>query len=345
MMEMNRFGILVIAASAALCFSCVRSEQSGINDANKRYFDAWMKINHPDAIRDGLGIYILDETTGKGVKAGNLDDYPYACISYTVSDLDGNITETTDAGVAKQIGTYDTSSNYYGPVVRMRNSTALSAGQEMVIDNMYIGGTRKAVIPGWFNTTTTRASTEQEYLDNVTGTDIIMTLTLHDVIKDLTVWQIDSIASYLSKNYKQPVDSLKYGFYYIQTQAPSDTTTIDRDATVYINYTGMLLNGDVFDTSISEVAKDAGIYSSSKSYTPMTVTLNEDYEEITTTTSSGSTGSLVKGFSYCVSLMKTGEKGTCIFYSDLGYEASAQDKIPAYSPLRFDIEMIGTENN
>ena len=136
-----------------------------------------------------------------------------------------------------------------------------------------------------------------------------------------------------------------YGFYYIQTQAPSDTTTIDRDATVYINYTGMLLNGDVFDTSISEVAKDAGIYSSSKSYTPMTVTLNEDYEEITTTTSSGSTGSLVKGFSYCVSLMKTGEKGTCIFYSDLGYEASAQDKIPAYSPLRFDIEMIGTENN
>ena len=143
----------------------------------------------------------------------------------------------------------------------------------------------------------------------------------------------------------QPVDSLKYGFYYIQTQAPSDTTTIDRDATVYINYTGMLLNGDVFDTSISEVAKDAGIYSSSKSYTPMTVTLNEDYEEITTTTSSGSTGSLVKGFSYCVSLMKTGEKGTCIFYSDLGYEASAQDKIPAYSPLRFDIEMIGTENN
>ena len=72
MMEMNRFGILVIAASAALCFSCVRSEQSGINDANKRYFDAWMKINHPDAIRDGLGIYILDETTGKGVKAGNM---------------------------------------------------------------------------------------------------------------------------------------------------------------------------------------------------------------------------------------------------------------------------------
>ena len=342
---MNRFGILVIAAAAAICFSCVRTEQTGINDANKRYFDAWMKINHPDAVREGLGIYILEETIGQGAKAGNAEDYPYAYISYTSSDLDGTITETTDADVAKQLGTYAGASKYYGPVVRLRNSTAMTAGQDMVIDNMNVGGTRKAVIPGWFNTMTVRADSEEEYLSKVTGTDIVLTLTLHDVFKDLTEWQLDSISRYLSHNYSHPVDSLKYGFYYIQTKAPDDDTPFESDATVYLNYTGMLLNGDIFDTSISEVAKDAGIYSSGGSYSPMKVTLKENYEDITTTTSSGSSGSLVKGFSYCVSLMKAGEKGTCIFYSDLGYEGTAKDKIPAYSPLRFDIEMIGTENN
>lgn len=344
-MEMNRFGILVIAAAAAICFSCVRSEQTGINDANKRYFDAWMKINHPDAVREGLGIYILEETIGQGAKAGNAEDYPYAYISYTSSDLDGTITETTDADVAKQLGTYAGASKYYGPVVRLRNSTAMTAGQDMVIDNMNVGGTRKAVIPGWFNTMTVRADSEEEYLSKVTGTDIVLTLTLHDVFKDLTEWQLDSISRYLSHKYSHPVDSLKYGFYYIQTKAPDDDTPFESDATVYLNYTGMLLNGDIFDTSISEVAKDAGIYSSGGSYSPMKVTLKENYEDITTTTSSGSSGSLVKGFSYCVSLMKAGEKGTCIFYSGLGYEGTAKDKIPAYSPLRFDIEMIGTENN
>ena len=342
---MNRFGILVIAAAAAICFSCVRSEQTGINDANKRYFDAWMKINHPDAVREGLGIYILEETIGQGAKAGNAEDYPYAYISYTSSDLDGTITETTDADVAKQLGTYAGASKYYGPVVRLRNSTAMTAGQDMVIDNMNVGGTRKAVIPGWFNTMTVRADSEEEYLSKVTGTDIVLTLTLHDVFKDLTEWQLDSISRYLSHKYSHPVDSLKYGFYYIQTKAPDDDTPFESDATVYLNYTGMLLNGDIFDTSISEVAKDAGIYSSGGSYSPMKVTLKENYEDITTTTSSGSSGSLVKGFSYCVSLMKAGEKGTCIFYSGLGYEGTAKDKIPAYSPLRFDIEMIGTENN
>ena len=344
-MEMNRFGILVIAAAAAVCFSCVRSEQTGINDANKRYFDAWMKINHPDAIREGLGIYILEETAGKGVKAGNAEDYPYAYISYTSTDLDGNITETTDAAVAKQLGTYAGASKYYGPIVRLRNSTAMTAGQDMVIDNMNVGGTRKAVIPGWFNTMTVRASTEEEYLEKVTGSDIILTLTLHEVFKDLTEWQLDSISRYLIHHYSHPGDSLKYGFYYIQTKAPDDDNPFENGSTVYLNYTGMLLNGDIFDTSISEVAKDAGIYNSDAEYSPLKVTMNDDYEEITTTTSSGSSGSLVKGFSYCVSLMKAGEKGTCIFYSGLGYEGTAKDKIPAYSPLRFDIEMIGTESN
>ena len=74
-MEMNRLGILVIAAAAAVCVSCVRSESSGLNDANKRYFDAWMKINHPDAKRDGLGIYILEETAGTGISAGKAEDF------------------------------------------------------------------------------------------------------------------------------------------------------------------------------------------------------------------------------------------------------------------------------
>ena len=329
---MNKLKILLIAAAAAsLCTSCFRSESSGLNDGNKRYFDAWMKINHPDALREGMGIYILDETTGSGASIGKAEDYPFAYVTYTSSDLDGNILETTEADIAKQVGTYS-DANYYGPVVKLRSLTGFTAGQEMVLTPMRVGGSRKAVIPGWFDTAY-RYETEQEYLDKVTGDDCIYSVTLHEVIKDLAVWQIDSISRYLTHQYSHPVDSVKYGFYYIQTVPPTDTVSFSSGTKVYVNYTGSLLNGKVFDTSDANTAKDAGLYSASKTYEPLGITLNSDYKEIT---------DVIEGFALCVSKMKKGEKGTCVFYSDIGYKGESQGSIPAFSPLRFDIEMLGT---
>lgn len=333
-MKMNKINILIIAAAAAsLCFSCVRPDSSGLNDGNKRYFDSWMQINHPDAVKEGAGVYIIDETAGSGKSLGDAADNPYVYISYTTKDLEGTITASSDAAVAKQLGSYDRTM-YYGPVVRLRSVTAFSAGQEMVLSPMRVGGTRTAAIPGWLESVD-RYKTEQEYLDNVSGTDCIYTVTLHDVISDIAKWQIDSISRYMARNFQSPQDSLIYGLYYIQTVPPTDTASFDSDAKVYVNYTGSLLNGQVFDTSDKNTAKDAGLYSASKDYEPLEVTFKSDYTEIS---------DLVKGFAYCVSKMRKGEKGTCIFYSGLGYEATASNdgRIPAYSPLRFDIEMLGT---
>lgn len=340
---MNRLSIILCAAAAAtLLASCAKNETTGLNEAGKRYLEAWMKINHPDAVKSGLGIYILEEKSGSGREAGDPSDFPYAYVSYTATDLEGNIKESTEESVAKQMGTYDPAKNHYGPVIRLRNSTAMTAGQEMVLNTMRVGGTRKAVIPGWFNTTQARYESEEEYITNITGDDSVISLTLHNVIPDITAWQIDSMAWYMIHTFKTLPDSLKYGFYYIQTQAPTDTTTLEAGTTVYVDYTGMTLNGHVFDTSDANTAKDAGIYDSSRDFSPMKVNLASEYTDITFSSGS-SNSSLIDGFAYCISLMKTGEKGTCIFYSDLGYQTTASNSIPAYSPLRFDVEMHGTK--
>ena len=338
---MKRLYIIILAASAAvLLASCAKNETTGANDAGKRYLEAWIKINHPDAKKSGLGIYILDETAGSGLEAGDPEDFPYALVSYTATDLEGNILESTEESVAKQLGTYDPANNHYGPVVRLRNSTALTAGQEMVLNTMRVGGTRKAVIPGWFNTSTVRYSTEEDYLKNVTGDDSILSVKLHEVISDIDFWQIDSMARYMIRNLHALPDSLKYGFYYIQTQAPSDTNGFDAGTSVYVNYTGRLLDGQVFDSSDEKTAKDAGIYNKNGSYSPMQVTMASEYTDIKTASGSGG---FVDGFSFCLSKMRTGEKGICIFYSDLGYQGTGSGMIPGFSPLRFDIEMIGTK--
>lgn len=329
------------AVSAALISSCVRSESTGLNDGNKRYFDAWVKINHPDAVRDGLGVYVFDETVGSGQALGKAEDYPYIYIVSTTTDLDGNVTETSDALIAQQVGTYN-DRNFYGPTVKYRSSSFLTAGQEMVISPMRVGGTRKAAIPGWL-ATAYRYDTEKEYLDRITGDDCIYSVKLVDVIKDIAKWQIDSISRYFASNWPEPVDSLKYGFYYVQTQAPTDTAAFPSGSSVYINYTGQLLNGKIFDTTVENIAKDAGLYSSSSEYSPMKVTLKDNYEDITHSTGEGEAG-FVDGFSYCISRMRAGEKGFCVFYSELGYKGEGKGAIPAFSPLRFDMEMLGTDN-
>ena len=337
---MKRLDILLCAAVlAALSASCAKNDPTGANDANKRYLEAWIKIHHPNAEKSGLGVYIIDEQQGSGKEAGSSEDFPFAFVSYTITDLEGNVSETTDEELSKQIGTYKKGS-YYGPVIRLRNSTSMTAGQEIVLNGMRTGGSRKAVIPGWFNTKQVRYNSEDGYMANVTGDDTILSLTLHDVIKDITAWQLDSMARYMAHTFHSVPDSLKYGFYYFQTKEPSDTNSFTSGSTVRINYTGQMLNGQVFDTTDEKTAKDWDIYSESKTYNPVTVKMADDYTEIKFSTSSGDTG-LIKGFAYCLSRMKTGEKGTCIFYSDLGYEATGSGSIPTYSPLRFDIEMLG----
>lgn len=338
---MKRLYILLCAAvlAALATASCAKNDPTGANDANRRYLEAWMKIHHPEASKSGLGIYIIDEKQGNGKEAGASEDFPFAYVSYTETDLEGNVSKTTDEDLSKQIGTYSKGA-YYGPVIKLRNSTSMTAGQEIVLNSMRTGGKRKAVIPGWFNTNQVRYDSEEGYLANVTGDDIILTITLHDVIKDITEWQLDSMARYMNRVFHSVPDSLKYGFYYFRTKEPTDTNSFTSGSTVRINYTGQMLNGKVFDTNDENTAKDWDIYSESKNYNPVTVKMADDYTEIAFSTNSGDTG-LIKGFAYCLSRMRTGEKGTCIFFSDLGYEAAGQGSIPSYSPLRFDIEMIG----
>ena len=64
--------------------------------------------------------------------------------------------------------------------------------------------------------------------------------------------------------------------------------------TVQVDYTGKLENGTVFDTSIEEVAKEAGIYNAQREYTPLNVTVGS--------------GQVIEGFDEGLIGMKEGEE-------------------------------------
>ena len=133
-------------------------------------------------------------------------------------------------------------------------------------------------------------------------------------------------------------DSVSTGFYYKQISAPVDTTSFASDTTIYINYTGKLLNGQVFDTTIERVAKDNGLYSASRTYEPVQINWGEEYTKITM---GSDKTTVIGGFALTLWQMRPMEKGVGVFYSNYGYQYSGSgSSIPGYAPLIFEIEIV-----
>src|SRR5690606_12903856 len=97
--------------------------------------------------------------------------------------------------------------------------------------------------------------------------------------------------------------------------------------TVEVHYTGRLLNGKVFDTSVKEEAEKANIFNAMRPYEPMKIAVGE--------------GSVIPGWDEGLVLLPQGSKATLIIPSNLAYgEQGAPGAIPPYSPLAFDVEIV-----
>lgn len=349
--------LLYLSLAALVLAGCAKDPKTGVNDAAKRYLEAWILVNHPEATRTALGSYVLEDTPGSGVSANSVDAYPYVRVNYTLRTLNGAVQTTTSEAMSKQLGTFATNqlkNPYYGPVVWYRGNDNLVAGLEELVSTMNVGGRRTVVIPSWLmgvdgsTNKSVRFDTAEEYLKNVSGSSpMIYEVELTDAIPDILQWQIDSIGRYLAKQFpgKTAADSTKKGFYYFRTGAPSSENSFPNDTTIYINYVGRRLDGSVFDTSIADTAKYYGIYSASRTYGACKITWyssDKDYTSITMTMPESSSGtSVINGFSLGLDQMHPHEKGSAIFVSNWGYGVSGSSPaIPGYSPLRFDFEVV-----
>lgn len=327
------------ALLALVLCACAKTPTTGLNDSAKLYFDAWIHVNHPDAVPTTLGTYVLAESSGTGTAAGTAEANPYVRVNYVVSDMNGNIQATCREDVAQRLGDYQ-EGDYYGPEIWSRGEGLLSAGLDDALAPMRVGGKRTVAVPGWLNTTS-RYSTQEEYLANVSGSSTVFDVELLEVIPDIKKWETDSLGRYITSAFrgKSVRDSLKYGFYYFRTGTPSSETEFKKDTTIYINYVGRLLNGTVFDTNVQDSAKFYGLYSASRTYSPSSVTwyaADGTYSDIKL---GGST--VIDGFAYALDKMRPHEKGTAVFYSGVGYGSTGSgNTIPAYAPLRFDIEIV-----
>lgn len=332
---------LVSLASALILTGCAKETGVTANEDAKRYFDAWMGINHPGIAPSGLGIYIIEDEPGTGK---DVETDGYVLMDYIITDLEGNISTYTAKETAKQLGQYDTSV-FYGAKFMTTTSGTLASGLAEALKGMKTGGHRKVIVPSWLMTYSVY-DTAQEYLANSSsGSNTIYDITVRDFTADVIGWQKEKIGEYF-EDHRDIFGSMTAkdtiaghsGFYYKSLLPGKDTLSFPTDTTIYINYTGRLLNGLVFDTTDEKRAKDNGIWSSSKTYEPVSIKWGEEYTDITM--GSGSS-SVISGFALTLWQMHAFEKGIGVFTSDYGYGYSGSgSSIPGYSPLIFEIEIV-----
>lgn len=117
------------------------------------------------------------------------------------------------------------------------------------------------------------------------------------------------------------------GLYYQVLQAGTGPKP-DQSQQVKVNYSGFLVDGTLFDSSIEEVAKEHGKYNPGRQYEPFAVAASRN-------------APVIQGWREALTRMRVGDKWKLVISPEMGYGArGAGGAIPPNAWLIFEVEML-----
>ena len=236
------------------------------------------------------GLYYIETKEGDGRQPVEGDS---VLVNYIRKNLTGYILETNIESVAME---YSIWSSYvtYAPFGFCVGSINIIEGFNEGIKFMKEGGEATLLLPS--------SIALQNY------EPMLFEITLLDVFSPDE--ETELLEQYLIDNNitTEPEES---GLYYIETETGTGVQPQQGD-TVYVHYTGRLVDSTIFDTSTGS--------------DPFSFTLG--------------TGYVISGWDEGIAYMKEGGKATLIIPSVLGYGSSGKNSIPPYSTLVFDVELV-----
>ncbi|MCS7004098.1 MAG: FKBP-type peptidyl-prolyl cis-trans isomerase [Cytophagales bacterium] len=122
----------------------------------------------------------------------------------------------------------------------------------------------------------------------------------------------DNLIQEYLKKHRLKAQKTESGLYYVIIK-PGQGKSPSAGQKVKVHYTGTLLNGEKFDSSLDRE-------------TPFEFVLGE--------------GAVIKGWNEGIALLNKGAKATLLIPSALAYGPNEVGIIPAYSVLKFDVELI-----
>ncbi len=304
--------------------SCAEEIDESSESVQKRVLEAYMNENYPGLEPTASGIYIIDSVAGTGVCP---TEESYVRVDYVITYLDGTYSSYNKEEIARQLGTYS-ESGYYDPEIwSMENATP---GIQEILTKIRPGGRIKAIIPAVMNDEESGTS-----IDNGTGAPKIYDISLHEVFDDIDARALSELDAYAEMYYPE-ADTVEKGLY-LQKLTDSPADSLESGKKVYVRYVGRYLNGRVFDTNVQDTAKKYDLHDKSSEYDFLEYTHKDNVDDAI------NDNSLVQGFTLALWHMNYNEHAYAFFYYDLGYGESNSGRIPAYTPLFFEIWTYKTE--
>ncbi len=147
------------------------------------------------------------------------------------------------------------------------------------------------------------------------------------VMDSLKNVEASTLAKYLAEN-KINTKATASGLVFISKKAGSGAKA-EAGKTVSVNYTGTLLDGKMFDTSVEADARKGNIYDANRKFKPIEFPLGQ--------------GQVIPGWDEAIAMMKVGEKATILIPSTIAYGPNGSGPIPPFSTLKFDVELVSVK--
>lgn len=146
--------------------------------------------------------------------------------------------------------------------------------------------------------------------------------------KDLILAESAQIEKYAADNGLTLQKTENSLYYVIEREGTGEETT--PGTTMYVDYAGSLLTGELFDTSNAALAEENGVLNPQRDYSPLPVNVGM--------------GQVIPGWDEGLLLLKKGSKAKFFIPSPLGYgENGAGGLIGPNSILVFDVEVMDVQ--
>ncbi|SHM37351.1 FKBP-type peptidyl-prolyl cis-trans isomerase FklB [Cyclobacterium lianum] len=147
-----------------------------------------------------------------------------------------------------------------------------------------------------------------------------------DVIFEQDLQKIEEYIQTVDTEYMRRETVGETGIVLLFTEEVEEGELAEVRDTLAVDYTGKLLDGTVFDTSVEQVAQDNGLLNPNRNYEPYGVILG--------------VSNVINGWHWSLSRMKEGEKAIALIPSAYAYGSQAQGPIPANSVLVFELDLV-----
>ncbi len=279
-----------------------------LQEREMRLLEIYLKQNGITEKPLQSGLYYIPEVEGTGLKAESSD---FVLVLYTAQLIDGKVFDTTDEQLAIIKGIHSNTVLYGHSKIKLEKLNI--KGIEEGLKLMKEGGKARLIIPS-------KLGYGPKIINNVPAySTLIYDIELVKVIRDPVAFESEEIQNYIAQ-YSDSMHlvvatksfqsgSVTHNWYYIQLNE-GQGDSIKKDYKVYLYYEGRLVDGRVIDRNFGNTS-------------PFNFTV-------------GGTGA-IKGMDLAVQEMKKDGKARVLIPSALGYGEAGSGKVPAFSPLVFDI--------